>query len=79
MSINVKAIVKKFLEEHGFDGLYSNVGECGCRTVDLMPCDFCPDGCAPGYLIPTPDADTDWMISAKKQEIPKEEDNGKTE
>jgi len=33
---NGSEMIKRFLEEHGFDGLYTD--ECGCQLSDLMPC-----------------------------------------
>ena len=44
----VKEILKEWLEEHGFDGLWDG-DECGYRNDDLMPCESCPDMCEPGY------------------------------
>jgi hypothetical protein len=35
--MNVKDIVKKYLEENNFDGLV-NRGKCSCKIRDLMPC-----------------------------------------
>lgn len=42
--MNVKKIVKAWLIENGYDGLYG--GECECSLDDLMPC-F--DDCEAGY------------------------------
>jgi len=33
----VREIVRDWLVEHGYDGLYDS--ECGCGVCDLMPCD----------------------------------------
>ena len=49
--MDVADIVKRFLEENGFDGLYTD--ECGCKKDNLFPCDS--DGakyCVPGYQGP---------------------------
>lgn len=50
--MTVKDIVKKYLEENDFDGLYSPNGFCACRLEDLMPCfrEGCVD-CEPGYVV----------------------------
>jgi hypothetical protein len=45
--MKIKEIIKKYLEENGYDGLYND--ECGCSKDDLFPCDFSPDFCEPGY------------------------------
>ncbi len=50
--MNVKEIVKKFLEDNGFDGLWSNDNECGCEISDLMPCGQVEENdCSPGVKI----------------------------
>jgi len=60
--VTVKEIVKQYLIDNGFDGLYSY--DCGCKVGDLMPCDgvgiSCgPATCIPGYLRPGDD-NADW-------------------
>jgi hypothetical protein len=46
--MTINDIVKKYLEENGFDGLFSQY--CGCRIDDLIPCgEICMD-CEPGYI-----------------------------
>ena len=48
----VKEIVKEWLTQHKYDGLFSESGECACVTNDLMPCDSEGIGCCePGYLM----------------------------
>jgi len=43
-----KSMIRQFLIEHKFDGLYNE--ECGCQLSDLMPCgnEFAID-CQAGY------------------------------
>lgn len=36
--MTVREIVKEYLREHGFNGLCSEDGECGCGIDDLFPC-----------------------------------------
>ncbi len=50
--MDVSDIVKRFLEENGFDGLYTD--ECGCFNIDdLFPCGSeCIPDCVPGYKMP---------------------------
>ncbi len=35
--MNIKEIIKKHLEDNGFDGLVNDSG-CGCMLDDFMPC-----------------------------------------
>ena len=50
--MNVNKIIKKYLADHGFDGLCSQDRGCGCEANDLAPCDNAfPDDCEPGYKV----------------------------
>ena len=45
-------IVKGYLIENKYDGLYNDLcgDECGCGIDDLMPCDYdCISKCTPAY------------------------------
>lgn len=74
--MTVREIVKKYLKENGFDGLWK--GECGCEITDLWPCeDFmgnAPNNCSPGYKVPCVPEDCPngggcrWHISPEKPE-----------
>jgi len=68
--MNVKKIVKKYLKENGYYGLYNLEGECGCTKDDLFPCESCPDECEAGYLIDDPQESGDdfYGIGPKKQQ-----------
>ena len=46
--MNTKGIVKKWLTDNGYDGLYE--GGCGCRKSDLFPCGSDPGRCMPGKI-----------------------------
>ena len=47
--MDVFGIVKQYLEQNGYDGLYCR-GECGCLLEDLMPCTSeSALRCEPGY------------------------------
>lgn len=69
--MNVKKIVKKYLEDNGYDGLYSD--ECGCKLDDLGPCILGVDmiNCQAGYISPCDpetcpaDGDCEWHIGPK--------------
>jgi hypothetical protein len=52
--MDVKGIVKEYLENNGFDGLCTE--DCGCRNDDLMPCGEGFIQCVPGHLISAEDA-----------------------
>jgi hypothetical protein len=47
--MTVKEIVKKYLEDNGYDGLYNRA--CGCSLDDFMPCASGCDDCKPAYKI----------------------------
>jgi hypothetical protein len=68
--MNVKQIVKQYLTENGYDGLYWYA--CGCRKGDLFPCDANPDRCKPGYIKWVKDefGNKEWTIVPKKEEKP---------
>jgi len=46
--MTVKEIVKKWLKDNGYGGLYAP-GTCACELDDLMPCVDCCMDCKPGY------------------------------
>ena len=62
--MNVKKIVAKYLMENGFEGLCAD--ECGCLLDDLIPCDDYMGHCEPGYKIPNPGGETDWITTTVK-------------
>lgn len=49
--MDIQEIVKKWLIDNGFDGLFSEV--CGCEVADLIPCGE-PGNCKAGYKVPCP-------------------------
>ena len=65
-----KEIVKKYLVDNGYDGLFSP-GNCSCRISELMCCGESCEYCEPGYFIPSDspdfDNDYDYMIGRDKQ------------
>ena len=50
--INVVAIVRQYVAEHGFDGLccVEDWDGCGCLLEDLPGCDEMNQECRPGYV-----------------------------
>lgn len=61
--MDFRDVVKAGLEALRYDGLYSDVAECGCKLDDLMPCgqDNCFADCQPGYQQPA-DHNKHWYI-----------------
>lgn len=45
--MNIREIVKAWLLENHYDGLY-NADGCGCSADDLMTCEELNDDCIPG-------------------------------
>ena len=65
--IAVEEIVRQYLIEHGYDGLYSDVLECGCSLDDLMPCEGSPFKCVPGYRVEDPTGECDFVTVPEKE------------
>lgn len=54
--MNLQEIIKKYLEDNGFDGLCGD--ECGCSIDELFVCESPDmDVCQPGYKINCPGED----------------------
>lgn len=45
----VEDIVKSYLVTNGYDGLYNDMGECGCTFEDFAPCEGDFSECQPGH------------------------------
>ena len=63
--MNLKGIVREYLEKNGFDGLF-NEDACGCLKDDLFPCENPEEDCIPGYRHPCTCGDHDWHIGTKE-------------
>ena len=46
-------IVKDYLENEGYDGLYAN--DCGCEVSNLAPCGYLQADCRAGVKFPCPE------------------------
>lgn len=72
--MTVKEIVKKYLEDNGYDGLW-NEYDCACKNDDLMPCGV-EDAinCEAGYLTGCPHdcGEHNWHIGRKEKSMVKE-------
>jgi hypothetical protein len=65
---DVRSIVKEWLREHGYGGLYVAEGDCYCDLDDLIPCLYRKVAqCKPGYKLPG-DEEGDWHIGPTKGE-----------
>ena len=69
--VTVKDIVKDWLIAHGYDGLYSENGQCGCDLDDLMVCEAAGiDLCKPGYKVDDPSGEFEYRIVPEKPSGP---------
>jgi len=48
--LTLKDLTLSSLTKKGFDGLFSDDGECACKLDDLMPCHAPEVDCAAGYI-----------------------------
>lgn len=49
MNKTVIEMVKRYLIDNGFDGLYNEDLGCGCELADLEPCGEIRSDCTAGY------------------------------
>ncbi len=49
--MNAKEILKAWLTERGYDGLWNGSEECACLVGNLAPCEGDPGNCEPGYKV----------------------------
>lgn len=62
--MTVIEIVKAYLTDNGYDGLYSEYGECACEISDLAPCCDAISSCHPGYRYICKDIDCEYTAYA---------------
>lgn len=66
--MNVKGIVKEYLKNNKYDGLYNPDSDCACGIDDLYPCGGeWIDKCEPGYQVPCDCGDHDYHIQGNKE------------
>lgn len=66
--MTVIEIIKKYLTDNKYDGLYDgSCGCCGCGLSDLFSCGIVSHSCEPGYKKPCDCGDHDFHIGAEKQ------------
>jgi hypothetical protein len=64
----VEHIVRRYLADNGYDGLYNANAGCGCLVGDLAPCDEISVACVAGYKrdCPADCGDHDWHVGPAK-------------
>lgn len=62
----VIAMVQAHLKANGFDGLYSDDGECACLTDDLAPCGEIGGSCSAGYKQRCDCGDHDFHVGSER-------------
>jgi hypothetical protein len=69
--MDVKQIVREYLEKNGYDGLYSENGRCGCDFEDFMPCGFQDAFCEVGHKVEVSPEESEygekWVIKPGKR------------
>lgn len=67
--MSIEEIIRKYLTDNNFDGLFNEDEDCGCEVDDLFPCVDCCHlrYCEPGYKHKG-GTDYDWVISPTKTE-----------
>ena len=72
--MEVSEIVRKYLAENGFDGLWNPDEGCGCELADLAPCGEMESSCCAGYKRPCDCGEGhDYDIGSEKHEAPTDE------
>jgi len=65
--IDMETIVKKWLRAHGYDGLYNDWMECGCRLDEFMPCGEPGTDCQAAYDHGPRQGSNHWMAPNKPE------------
>lgn len=61
-SMNIIDILKDWLKTHDYDGLCNDDEDCGCGFSDFTPCGRPERYCTPGYKVPDPSREVDFLI-----------------
>ena len=69
-SENIESVLIKYMDEHGYDGLYLD-DDCGCLKDDLAPCGSLGLGCSFGWKHPARKTDANrfghaWIVNGRK-------------
>ena len=68
MKPTVKNIVIEYLKHHGFDGLLSPRGDCGCVLDNLAPCGGIKKGCQAAYKVPSLESEEAFFLCVAGEE-----------
>lgn len=71
--MNVKEIIKAWLKEHKYEGLFNSDIECGCKLDDFMPCGEMRHDCEAGYIQPGSHDGFDFMTGPDKPDTDNKE------
>jgi len=67
--VELRAILKEYLEKNEYEGLVNVDLECGCSLEDLMPCDAPCVNCEAGHKERQEEnAEFDWVIVPGKKD-----------
>ncbi|UZP67687.1 hypothetical protein N1030_01590 [Desulfovibrio mangrovi] len=66
---DIRDLIRKGLEAHGYDGLYC-AGECGCDLSELFACGHIGEGCEPGYKVLREGSDEYYITGTKPEGAP---------
>lgn len=62
--LTVGDLIADCITKYGYDGLYSEDGECACEVDDLAPCGWLNSNCKMGYRYWCSDADCEFTADA---------------
>jgi len=65
--MNIYDIIRRYLEDNGFDGLVSEDYECGCILDDFAPCELM-NNCVAAYKWPGDEDSLFYMKTTKPEQ-----------
>lgn len=74
MALTTREMIRKYLKDNDYDGLFSNEGECACVPDDLCPCGEPPLDCEAGYRQTCDCGDHDFHIGEERENTVSKED-----
>lgn len=68
--MNITDIVKKYLTDNGYDGLFNGSAECACKCDDIGPCyDGMISDCEAGYEVSCSGEDCEFHLDGEHWHI----------